>query len=359
MKHLSALLLILTTPFLSSKAYADETNLEALNNQASARLISSSVVPTSVRRTEPKYPLAMARKGSEGWVQMSFVIGKDGSVIDPLVTDSSGSRSFERESLRAIRKWQYSPVMVDGEAVEQCQNKVQFDFRLASPVKGVRRKFRRSYMKARAALDANERSLADEYMAKLRDDKQFNSMESAWFWMLEADFARENQDPKAELSNIRRAINTDKGGLLLGVDNYLSMLQQRFVLEVQSVKYADALDTFEKIKTQDNSEKTVERLQRYATQVSQLLDGDEPIMVAAKISEDGSWWHKLSRSSFTFSNVQGKVDTIELRCNNKRQIYTFADDSSWHIPESWGRCSVLVVGDKNVDFNLVELSPEA
>jgi hypothetical protein len=196
-------------------------------------------------------------------------------------------------------------------------------------------------------------------MTKLRDDKQFNGMEAAWFWMLEADFAKENKDPEAELSNIKRAIHTNNDGRLLGADIHLSMLQQRFALELQAVKYADALDTFESIKAQDNSEKTVELLQKYASQVAQLLDSDEAIKVAAMINDDGNWWHTLSRSAFTFADVKGNVDRLELRCNKKRQTYTFADDSSWHIPESWGRCSVMVVGDKNAGFSLVELSPKA
>ena len=208
-------------------------------------------------------------------------------------------------------------------------------------------------------MDANDLSLSAEYIAKLRDDKQFNGMESAWFWMLEADFAREKKQPKAELKHIKRAINTDKDGKLLGKNNYLTMLQQRFVLEIQFAKYADALATFENIKNQDNSAKTVEHLQQYASQVEQLLSGDNPIVVAGKIGKGGNWWHTLSRSSFAFNNVQGEVDRLELRCNNKRETYTFADDSTWTIPKKWGQCSVLVVGDKDADFNLLELSPQA
>jgi hypothetical protein len=249
--------------------------------------------------------------------------------------------------------------MVDGEAIEQCQNKVPIDFRLDNPVKTVRRKVRSAYIKATEAMAAYDSSLASEYMTKLRNDKQFNAMESAWFWMLEADFAKLNKSPEDEFINIKRAITTDKNELLLGAANYLSMLQRRFALEVQFTKYADALDTFENIKAQDNSEKRVQLLQPYATQISQLLDGDEPIVVAAKISEDGNWWHTLSRSAFAFSSVQGQVDKLELRCQNKREIYTFSSDSTWNIPQTWGRCSVLVLGDKNVDFNLLELSPQA
>ena len=358
MKHSAAIILLSVAPFVFAQAQADGIKTVQNNNPASSQLISSSIDPIPIKRIPPRYPLAMARAGGEGWVQVSFVIGKDGSVIDPIVEDSSGTRGFETAALRAIKKWQYSPAMVAGEAIEQCQNKVQLDFKLDNEQRGVRRKFRSAYIKAKEAMDADEKLMANEYMAKLRDDKQFNRMESVWFWKLEADFAKVNKDPKAELSNIIRAINTDTDGHLLGANHYLTMLHLRFALEVQFAKYADALDTFEIIKTQDKSENMVERLQPYATQVAQLLDGVEPIVVAGRIGEKGNWWHTLSRSAFTFNNVQGQVDRLELRCHNKREIYTFSDDSTWAIPETWGRCSVMVVGDKNVDFNLLELSPQ-
>jgi TonB family protein len=346
-------------PFVFFQAFADAPSEAQNNNQAISKLISSSIAPTPVKRISPKYPIAMARAGSEGWVQVSFVVAKDGSVIDPVVEDSSGTKGFEKAAIRAIKQWQYTPAIVDGEAIEQCQNKVQMDFKLDKPKKSVRRKFRTAYIKAKDALDADDLPTATEYLSKLRDDKQFNGMESAWFWMLEADYARKRQDKKAELSNIKRAINTDKKGELLGSDNYISMLQQRFVLEVHFAKYSDALESFELISSQDNSDEVVKYLQPYAKQIVALLESDESIFVEAKISEDGSWWHTLSRSKFAFSHVQGQVDTVELRCQNKRETYTFSDDSTWHIPEKWGRCSVWVVGDKNVDFNLVELSPQA
>ena len=58
--------------------------------------------------------------------------------------------------------------------------------------------------------------------------------------------------------------------------------------------------------------------------------------MAGTINDRGRWWHKLSRSAFAFSDVHGLVDTLELRGNNKRETYSFADDSTWHIPEIGG-----------------------
>ena len=111
MKHLPSLLLITIISLIFSlananaNANADETIADQDNNQASSKLVSTSTLAIPVSRVAPRYPLAMARAGSEGWVQMSFVIAKDGSVIDPIIADSSGSRRFENAALKAVKQW--------------------------------------------------------------------------------------------------------------------------------------------------------------------------------------------------------------------------------------------------------------
>jgi protein TonB len=50
----------------------------------------------------------------EGWVSLSFDVNKKGDVDNILVLDSSHKRVFDREAIRALKKWKYKPKMVDG-----------------------------------------------------------------------------------------------------------------------------------------------------------------------------------------------------------------------------------------------------
>jgi TonB family protein len=297
----------------------------------------------------------LARSGSEGWVQLSFVVGKDGAVLDPVVEDSSGFRGFEKEALKAIKKWQYSPAFVDGEAVEQCQQKVQLDFKLHETAKGVRRKFRSAYIAATDALQANDLSLASELTATLQAKKQWNSMESAWFWMLAADLAKAQGDEIAELASINRALVTDGDGKLLGHDYFTVLLNRQFVLHTARANYAAALDTFNRIETQPDNQQNIDSLRPYAHKILAILKSEQSIAVPGVIAVNGNWWHKLSRIALALANIKGELDTIELRCHNRREVYSADSDSTWHIPASWGRCSVRVEGDPNSTFTLVEL----
>ncbi len=83
-------------------------------------------------RINPKYPTTAARDGIEGWVQLSFNISPTGEVIDATVVNSKPKRIFDREALRAIKRWKYRPKVVEGVAQLQTGQTVQLDFKLDS-----------------------------------------------------------------------------------------------------------------------------------------------------------------------------------------------------------------------------------
>ncbi|MFT6952781.1 MAG: TonB family protein [Paraglaciecola sp.] len=348
---ISATLLCLTAPATAQ----DVAVAEAKALYPTSELLESVMMPKPIKRVPPTYPRYLARSGSEGWVQLSFVVGKNGRVLDPVVADSSGISGFEKAAMRAIKKWQYNPAFVDGEAVEQCQQKVQLDFKMDKTAKGVRHKFRRAYIAARDALEANDLLQASELTANLRAKNQWNSMESAWFWLLAADLAKAQGDEIAELANINRVIATDSYGELLGQDYFSVLLNRQFVLHTARANYAAALDTFNRIETQPDNQQSIDSLRPYADKILAILKGEQIIGVPAVIGENGNWWHKISRSALALADINGELDTIELRCHNRREIYSAATDSTWNIPASWGRCSVRVVGAPQSTFTLVEL----
>ncbi len=65
----------------------------------------------------PVYPLAAARNRQEGWVDVEFTVGPDGSVGNPHVTASQPSRVFDREAIAAVQRAKFEPKMQNGVAV--------------------------------------------------------------------------------------------------------------------------------------------------------------------------------------------------------------------------------------------------
>lgn len=71
------------------------------------------------RRAAPEYPQAALQSLVSGWVEMEFVIEKDGSVRDVVVSASEPSRLFDAAAVSAMKRYRFEPVLRDGEPVEQ------------------------------------------------------------------------------------------------------------------------------------------------------------------------------------------------------------------------------------------------
>ncbi|ROV58033.1 energy transducer TonB [Vibrio ponticus] len=82
-------------------------------------------------RVEPRYPAKALRRGAEGFVVLKFTIDPTGRPTDIEVVDAKPRRMFEKEAVRALRKWKYQPKVEDGSALSQFGQTVRLEFKLA------------------------------------------------------------------------------------------------------------------------------------------------------------------------------------------------------------------------------------
>lgn len=327
--------------------------LSQAESPVKAEVFDTVIAAEPIERTPPKYPINAAMLKQEGWVQVSFVIGDDGKVLDPIITDSSGIKSLEKAALRSISGWQYSPAMRDGEAIEQCQTQVQLDFKLDNNQKaGVRRKFRNKYMKISKAIAEQDFASAELGLQEFKEDKLWNRTESAWYWLLDANFARAIKDSHRELASSFRGVLS--GEEELGTQNYQYLQSRLFVLQLQDNQLPAALETYKHLVESKNGVEAAKPLDAYVAKIKEVLNSDQPIARAARLQGSRNWTHKLTRNSFSMNNINGQLDEMEIRCDNKRSRSTIANDLTWTIPESWGQCTVFVKGAENSSFTLIE-----
>jgi protein TonB len=70
---------------------------------------------TALAKIPPQYPTWALERGVEGWVKLTFIVTEQGTVLDPVVTDSRPSGTFEDSALAAVARWRFRPVMESGE----------------------------------------------------------------------------------------------------------------------------------------------------------------------------------------------------------------------------------------------------
>ena len=74
------------------------------------------IQPTPLITAKPIHPYEKKKAGISGTVLVEFLIDPTGHVVDPVIIHSSDS-DFENPTLKAIRKWTFSPGLKNGEAV--------------------------------------------------------------------------------------------------------------------------------------------------------------------------------------------------------------------------------------------------
>jgi TonB family protein len=84
---------------------------------------SAKRLPASELKIEnyaaPVYPERALERGIQGWVDVEFTVGTDGSTRDVTVADASNDTYFGREAVAAVQKWRFEPRVFMGRPIEQ------------------------------------------------------------------------------------------------------------------------------------------------------------------------------------------------------------------------------------------------
>jgi TonB family protein len=84
-----------------------------------------SLVPIST--PAPEYPREASMAGTTGFVVVTFTLNLEGVPQDIAILESSPPRVFDQSARRAVARWRFQPVVVNGQAVERkVQRRIDF-----------------------------------------------------------------------------------------------------------------------------------------------------------------------------------------------------------------------------------------
>ena len=120
----------------SAGSLGGSPDLDALNVRLAqvkqAPTAMPEVAEASLTKVKPMtldYPEGALRKGTEGWVEISYVIGTDGKVSSIKVLASDPAGVFETAATRAIARVRYQPTTQGGKAIA-VSTKLRIAFRM-------------------------------------------------------------------------------------------------------------------------------------------------------------------------------------------------------------------------------------
>jgi TonB family protein len=87
----------------------------------------AAIREAAVTKQEPEYPAAARQFRLSGEVVAEFTVGMDGKVESVAVT--KGSPIFSDSVIKALRRWSFSPIKVDGR-VRRVKSTLKFEFQL-------------------------------------------------------------------------------------------------------------------------------------------------------------------------------------------------------------------------------------
>jgi len=73
----------------------------------------------AILQPQPEFPDKARADSIEGWVTVSYVIGRDGRVSNVDIVAAQPRNVFESAVRRAVRSWRFEPMTIDGTTVEQ------------------------------------------------------------------------------------------------------------------------------------------------------------------------------------------------------------------------------------------------
>ena len=322
-----------------------------VNAEQVSKHLSTIVQPEPIERVHPKYPRNAAMAKREGWAKLSFIIEKDGSVSNILENETSGSADFTKASIKAVSQWKYKPAFENGEPIQQCVNSVQMNFRIDNKEgeKGVRKRFLLKHKVAKEYLLNKDYERVKSLLEEMGSLKKRHMSENNYLNLLWSDYQNAIGNKDKELFHLYR-VSLD----ILPEKRQLSVLHSMFMLELAQNKFRNAHSTYLTLSKLPSAKPYLENYQKLINKIDEAIGGDENIIIKANIHEKDYWQYQLVRNEFSLVNVEGNLTKLDVRCANKRHVYTVEENNTWTIPKAWANCHLYIYGEDNTTFNLVE-----
>lgn len=336
-------------------AFAKDT--VAGENTAEITALRTYAIPE--KHDAPRYPRDALRRGTEGWVVAHFTVTEEGKTDNIAIVKTSIEGVFEKEAIKTINGWTYTPATLNGVAVPQSTRSIRMIFRIVNDKVVASRKFLKLYRQALKAMQDGDLVTAKDLIDQLDANQKRLLTEVCYLDVLKSVYWQKMGDDRAQLKHVEHALVIADEVAKKGM--YISLLRQAIAGNAMASNYAAVLKHHENLMEVLPDLAPDDPVNRIVDDVNRILAGDKAIVTNGEITRcktckppRSSWRHVLNRGNFSVDEVAGKVSEVEVVCD--RQSVTLAYDPAtvWSIERDWGGCDLRVHGENGTTFRLVE-----
>ena len=324
----------------------------AANSTKSSNVISSVLIdyPNGTKQVN------VSRGGMEGWGHASFIVGLDGRPKDVVVFDYSGKDRYVNATKRYIEKLRYSPASIDG--IPSLSHETFFLRHQFTGVgfggNSVSPRFINEYQEVMNELLEPDTDLSEikKLIYDLKDDHTKNLNEQALVAWLESLYFYKKEDFHQHMRQSSIITSLD---LYVPIKILSKAIVNLYESELFYGYYNEAQETIRKMSRIDGLKLSDDIKRQLFTRVNQTIAEKEPTLVTK-----GQVWSLGARVIGVFKpkiriiNTQGKINSVELRCTGHHSKYQEGWEDGLAVPSHAKSCSVLVLGDPESTFDLVQ-----
>ena len=352
---LSTFLLALLALAQQGDTGISEEELAAVKNSSSV-----TVKAKQVSKLMPTYPKLEGRRRLDAWVEITYCIDQSGKAQNVSVLDSVGTENFDHSAIKAVQSWDFEPALRDGNPVWQSRNKVLIGFSYEGQLRADGR-FARAFRKIGRYIDQDNLKDADLLFQEVFQTYDMSLYELSKLWEQRVRYENKIGDLyKIDMAIHRAAMSK---GAWIEKKGYVQLLALRAKVQTNLGKYFEARRSFNDLvdETRKN-DKRVAELRPAFERIDTIIAGDGVITIKAEVRTrdecaycDDSWAFTPVRNDFALSKIKGSLESIDMRCDNRRFESDISELVEWHIPDDWGTCHVQIYGEPGTTFEVLML----
>lgn len=344
--------LLLLSSLLSLSSVTLSAQEQTLKSEPETQKLEITSKAEALSKIEVAFPAELRIFGQEGWVELGFIIDKEGNAKEPIIEGSVGGPVFEKTALAALERLKYKPALYKGVPVEESVTGLFIPFMLEQTFEGVDTGFATQFNRILDLFKASELSEADAELVKLSKSQDLTLSEVSMLEVARGYSAVQNKKPYEQLQHLRNA--SVNSGAYLPVEMLSRVLQTRIALSSKMSLFDEAQKSFNLLERADPSNDKLTPLAMMIAPIKNALALGQIVQVHGTISERGYWTYQPVRRNFSFATADAGIKEFEPRCEIKNQRFAVTTENEWRIPKSWGACNVVIYGEPGSNFSLYE-----